>query len=53
MITTVYLILLYALVIPYIGLMLMVVVGLFRRNERQWVQNSPDVPEPPPPLDPR
>ncbi len=40
---TVFLVLLYALVLPYIGLMLMVVVGLLRRNARPRNPETPTV----------
>ena len=43
MITTIFLVLLYALVLPYIGLMLMVLVGLFRRNQRPFNPATPSV----------
>ena len=43
MIATLFLILLYALVLPYIGLMLMVLVGLFRRNRRPFNPATPSV----------
>jgi cellulose synthase/poly-beta-1,6-N-acetylglucosamine synthase-like glycosyltransferase len=40
---TLFLILLYAFVLPYIGLMLMVVVGLMRRNARPQNDETPSV----------
>ena len=40
---TLFLILLYALVLPYIGLMLMVIVGLLRRNTRPQNLATPSV----------
>ncbi len=40
---TIFLVLLYALVVPYIGLMLMVVVGLLRRNARPESSATPSV----------
>ena len=40
---TVFLVLLYALVIPYIGLMLMVVVGLYRVKRRPYNAATPPV----------
>ncbi len=40
---TIYLILLYALVLPYIGLMLLVVAGLLRRNARPRSAETPSV----------
>ena len=40
---TIFLVLLYALVVPYIGLMLMVVAGLFRRNARPFNPAIPSV----------
>ena len=39
----IFLVLLYALVIPYIGLMLMVVVGMFRRSNRPFNPATPPV----------
>lgn len=40
---TIFLVLLYALVVPYIGLMLMVVVGLLRRNALPQSSDTPSV----------
>ena len=40
---TIYLILLYALVLPYIGLMLLVIVGLLRRNAQPRSSETPSV----------
>lgn len=40
---TIYLIFLYALVLPYIGLMLLVIVGLLRRNARPQSSDTPSV----------
>ena len=40
---TLFLILLYALVLPYIGLMLMVIVGLLRHNDRPQNDATPTV----------
>lgn len=40
---TIFLILLYALVLPYIGLMLLVIVGLLRRNPRPESSETPSV----------
>ena len=39
---TLFLILLYALVLPYIGLMLMVIVGLLRRERPPAKRRHPD-----------
>ena len=43
MIMAIFLLLLYALVVPYIGLMLMVLVGLFRRSNRPFNPATPTV----------